>query len=399
MARLCTKIVVWTAATVWLSACQMQKSANPLSPAVAGPVEGVVLSTPALLEPGQDWELRSKDQPVKLRFQNSASNGVRPVKYSFDIASDAAFKTIVFARSGVEPNPGTETQFQLPEKLAAGTYWWRTRAEDGANTSAYSTVKSFVVMADVVLSPPVPSSPATGTTLSDLSPTFRVKAGNRSGVTAPIDYILQVANNSSFTSIAATFTVHETWPETTIDNNYSFLHQRTYYWRVRAWHTGDGAEVSNWSATQTFKTPSPPAAPPPSAPPSGGGGGGNGGSSASCASSDGDDIADCIAFKYPAYLAARVSLDTRIRNMQFLRDRMIEHAKCRGLDVGQNLKRGGPAISNDFIAWKTGGRLQGVDIASGYDDTSTTLRLTWHTYGPPDYGFPYYKAFGSPICH
>ena len=77
---------------------------------------------------------------------------------------------------------------------------------------------------------------------------------------------------------------------------------------------------------------------------------------------------------------------------------MIEHAKCRGLDVGQNLKRGGPEISNDFIAWRNGGRLEGVDIASGYDDTSTRLNLQWHTYGPPDYGFPYYKAFGSPIC-
>src|SRR5215213_8113980 len=136
MARLCTKIVVWTAVAVSLSACQVQKSANPLSPAIAGPVEGVVISTPALLEPGQDWELRSKDQPVKLRFQNSDSTGVRPVKYAFDIASDSAFKTIVFARSGIEPNPGTETQFQLPEKLAAGTYWWRTRADDGANASA-----------------------------------------------------------------------------------------------------------------------------------------------------------------------------------------------------------------------------------------------------------------------
>lgn len=42
--------------------------------------------------------------------------------------------------------------------------------------------------------------------------------------------------------------------------------------------------------------------------------------------------------------------------MQFLRDRLIEHATCKGLTVGLNLKRGGPDISNDFITFFTLGR-------------------------------------------
>lgn len=393
MTRLCTKLIVGAAA-VLLTACQVQKSANPLSPAVAGPIEGVVISTPNLLEPGQDWEMKTRDQPLKLLFQNADTNGARPLKYSFDIASDAEFRNIVFARTGIAPAEGPVTTFQLPDRLAAGTYWWRTRAEDGANTGPYSAIKSFIVLAEVVLAPPIPSTPKNGALLSDITPDFRVKAGERSGVTDDLEYIVQVSNNSSFSSIAAIFTTKEQWPETHIDNGYAFLHDRTYYWRVRAWHTADGSEFSNWSPTQTFKTPKPPADPPPPPPGDGGGGGGGGGTNPnSCNSSAGKDIAECIEARYPAYLAARVSLDTRKRNMQFLRDRMIEHAKCKGLDVGHNLKRGGPEISNDFIAWKTGGRLEGVDIASGYDDTSTTLRLQWHTYGPPDYGFPYYKFY------
>ena len=399
MTRLCTNLLMGALAALLLTACQVEKSANPLSPAVAGPVEGVVISTPNLLEPGQDWELRSRDQPVKLLFQNADTNGARPLKYSFDVAADADFKNIVFARTGVEPNAAGVTQFQLPDKLAAGTYWWRTRAEDGANTGPYSAVKSFNVVAEVVLAPPIPSVPSNGSTVADLTPAFRVKAGNRSGVTADIEYIVQIGNNSSFTSIAAIFTQKETWPETRIDNGYSLLYGRTYYWRVRAWHTADGSEISNWSSTFTFKTPSPPAAPPPPPPAPSSGSGGGGTNPNACNSSAGDDIADCIMARYPAYLAARVSLDTRKRNMQFLRDRLIEHAKCRGLDVGHNLKRGGPEISNDFIAWKTSGRLEGVDIASGYDDPSTTLRLMWHRYGPPNYGHPYYKNYGSVSCN
>jgi hypothetical protein len=406
MTRLCTKLILGIVAAMAVSGCQVEKSANPLSPAIAGPVAGVVISTPNLLEPGQDWQLRSRDQPLKLLFQNADTNGARPLKYSFDIATDAEFKNIVFARAGVEPNAAGVTQFQLPDKLGAGTYWWRTRADDGANTGPYSATKSFNVLAEVILGPPIPSTPANGGMLDDLTPEFKVRAGNRSGVTAELEYILQVSNNSSFSSIAATFTQRETWPETRIDNGYSFLYDRTYYWRVRAWHTGDGSDVSNWSPTQTFRTPRPPVVAPPPAPPDdgggsgGGGGGGGAGNPGACNSSNGSDIAECIESRYPSYLASGVSLERRKSNMRFLRDRMIEHGKCKGLNLGLNLKRGGPEISADFLVWRRPGQPDmGVDIGSAYDDTKRKLGLAWHTYDPPNYGHPYYKDFGPVNCN
>jgi len=401
MTRLCSRLIVGAAAAVLLSACQVDKSANPLSPAIAGPIEGVVISTANPLEPGQDWTLRSRDQPVKLMFQNAETNGARPLKYSFDVATDSAFKTIIFARTGVEPGGDGKTSFQLPDKLAAGTYYWRTRAEDGANSGPYSATKTFQVLAEVILAAPIPSSPSNGSTLSDLTPTFRVKGGNRSGVTSAIEYTLQVSNNSSFTSIAATFTEGENWPETTLDRNYAFLYNRTYYWRVRARHVSE-SELSNWSSTLTFRTPAEPVAPPP--PPAETGGGSSPDPSpspsnpSSCNSSDGQDIADCIESRYPQYLVANISLSRREENAKFLRNKIIEHAKCKGLDVGLNLKRGGPTISVDFIAWRKSGRTEGVDVISGWDDTRRRLSLSWHTYGPPNYGHPTYKAYGSASC-
>ena len=398
MTKVCAKLCAAAVAALLVTGCQVEKSSNPLSPAIAGPIEGVVITPPKLLEPGQDWELRSPDQPLKLLFENAGTNGSRPLTYSFDIATDAEFKNIVFARTGVEPGGDGVTRFQLPDKLAAGTYWWRSRAEDGANTGAYSTPKRFQVLAPVVLSPPIPSSPSNGTALGSLIPEFRIKAGARSGVTDPIEYILQVANNSSFSSLAATFVEGETWPETKIADGYSFLHGKTYYWRVRARHTGEGSDLSNWSSVLTFKTPDAPAA----VPDPGAGGGGPTppaeGGGAVCNSSDGEDIAACIEARYPSYLAAGLSLSRRTSNMQFLRDRMIEHAKCKGLDVGRNAKRNTSTISNDFIAWRTRGHLEGVDIARGYDDTKTRLRLMWHTYGPPNYGHPFYRDYGPVSC-
>ena len=391
MTKVCARLFV-AAVAIFLAGCQVQKSANPLSPAIAGAIEGVVISHPNLLEPGQDWVLRSRDQPIRLMVQNASTNGARPLKYSFQIASDAEFKNVVFARTGVEPGGDGFTRLQLPDNLAAGTYWWRTRAEDGANVGPYSPVKNFQVLAPVVLSPPIPSEPANGSTLSSVTPEFKVKAGARSGVTHDIDYVLEVANNSSFTSIAAVWTLRETLPETRFALGVGFPNGRTHYWRVRAIHRGDVPEQSNWSPTQTFRTPDGAPAPPPPSP-------GGGSNPDACNSSRGSDIADCIEARYPQYLVAGVSLSRRRANTEFLRDRLIEHARCRGLDVGLNLKRGGPEISVDFVAWRTNGRVEGVDIVSGWDDTGRRLSMSWHTYGPPNYGHAYYKSYGPHSCN
>lgn len=397
MTKICTGFVL-AAATISLAGCQVQKSANPLSPAIAGAIEGVVITNPNLLEPGQDWEMKSRDQPIRLMIQNATTNGARPLKYAIQIASDAEFKNVVFARTAVEPGGDGFTRLQLPDNLAAGTYWWRARAEDGANIGQYSPVKSFQVLAAVVLSPPIPSEPANGSTLSSVVPEFKVKAGARSGVTSVIDYVLEVSNNSSFTSIAAVWTLRETVPETRFALGVGFPNGRTLYWRVRAIHRSDVPEQSNWSNTQTFRTPDVPApgpSPTPEPSPSPGGGSNPG----SCNSSQGSDIADCIESRYPQYLVAGVSLSKRRANTEFLRNKLIEHAKCRGLDVGLNLKRGGPEISVDFIAWRRSGRVEGVDIVSGWDDTGRRLSMSWHTYGPPNYGHPYYKDYGPVSCN
>jgi hypothetical protein len=229
-------------------------------------------------------------------------------------------------------------------------------------------------------------------------PEFKVRAGDRSGITHDIEYSLQVSNNSSFTSIVAIWTLKETWPETRFAMNHGFPYGKTFYWRVRAVHKADIPDESNWSAVRSFKifdAPAPLPAPDNDPSPSPGGGSNPG----SCNSSNGSDMADCIEARYPSYLAAGVSLSRRRSNTEFLRDRLIEHAKCKGQDVGLNLKRGGPEISVDFIAWRRNGRTEGVDIVSGWDDTKRRLSMSWHTYGPPNYGHPTYKNYGAVNCN
>ena len=154
----------------------------------------------------------------------------------------------------------------------------------------------------------------------------------------------------------------------------------------------DGKNTGPWSRTETFRTPVAPVVVPPPPPPPGGGGGGGG----SCASNNGELIVQCISAKYPSYLAAGVSLDQRIANMSFLRDRVIEAGICGGLDLAWNLKRGTGPHSIDALAWRTGGKDEVVDIGAAYDDTSKPLTLMWTIVeGPPGYDpYPPFSCTG-----
>lgn len=98
--------------------------------------------------------------------------------------------------------------------------------------------------------------------------------------------------------------------------------------------------------------------------------------------STGPDVIAYVAARHPDRLAAGVSGEERRRNMEFLRDRIVEVGQCGGMDLGYNLKRGGPELSVDVIAWRTGGEDIGVDIAFDYDGTDRPLQLMWSIYGP-----------------
>ena len=169
-------------------------------------------------------------------FQNANINGARPLTYSFDVATDSAFKNIVFARTRcrararrLRPRSSCPTSSRLAPTGGG-------RAPRTVPTPVpIRRTKSFQVLAEVVLSPPMPSSPSNGSTLSDLTPEFRVKGGQPQRRHLPTSSTsLQVSNNSSFTSIAAMFTHEGTLARDDDRQRLLVPHGRTYYWRVRA---------------------------------------------------------------------------------------------------------------------------------------------------------------------
>ena len=61
------KILGFPIIAILAAGCQVSKSSNPLSPSVAGPIAGVTISTPNLLEPGQDWQRHEARRQERLR--------------------------------------------------------------------------------------------------------------------------------------------------------------------------------------------------------------------------------------------------------------------------------------------------------------------------------------------
>lgn len=361
-----------------LAGCEAQKSSNPTAPSVAGPIPGVNISAPALLEPAQGFKFKENEQPIRLVVQNATTSGVRALNYTFEVAADSGFGTKVFSRSGVAPGDG-KTTVQVDRLEMGRAYYWRAWAEDGANTGAIASA-GFEIYPKPAVTPPTPLAPVGNELVGSTTPRITVANASWVGPIGNLVYEFQVASDQSFSRLIAAAIIAEGGGQTTF-NSSGLVAGATIYWRVRA---SDGETTSAWTGTQAFRTPAAPKPTTPAPAPTGGGGGGG-----SCASNSGISIISCMSAKYPERLAAGVSLQQRKDNMAFLRDRIIEAGKCGGLDLGWNLKRGGPELSIDFISQRVNGVVDGIDIGYAYDDTSVPLRLAWATGG----SFPYYANY------
>jgi len=269
--------------------CESTKSSNPLSPTVAGPIPGVNISPPRLLEPGQGWELETAKQPLTLLIENANSNGVRPLFYVFEVAVDANFKNIVFTQPNVPQGPNGRTSLRLPQRLASGrTYFWRARAQDGANTGPYTAAVSFQIVVPVVIRAPELVSPVRGEIIPRRNPEFVLRNAATSGPAGAITYHLEAARDGAFTRMVASVAFGEDGGSTTRERVGVLLPAGiSIYWRVRA---SDPKTQGPWSSTQRFRTAA--AAPPP-------GGGGGGSDECSPTPTEPLPILKCNRSKYP----------------------------------------------------------------------------------------------------
>ena len=271
-----------------LVGCAAEKSANPLSPAVAGPIPGVEISPPRLLEPQQGFRFKEAQQPIRLVIENSSTSGVRPLSYAFEVSGDQQFSSIVFARSGVAPGEGGRTTVQV-DRLALGrSYFWRARAQDGANTGAFQS-SHFEVLPSPMLTLPVPLSPLNNERVAERRPTLRIRNSEKNAAVAGVSYHFMIAKDQAFTQVSASAMINEGNGETRWTSDRDLDYNIPHYWRVRA---TDGETTTDWIQSQVFRAPLAPApapAPNPNPGPAPGG---------PCISGNPEAIVQCERAKY-----------------------------------------------------------------------------------------------------
>jgi hypothetical protein len=267
-----------------VAGCEAQKSSNPLSPSVAGPIAGVDITAPVVLDPAQGHKFKDTEQPIRLTVQNAATTGVRPLHYTFEVGTDNKFTTKLYSRSGIQPGAGGKTSVQLDALQIGRSYFWRVRAEDGANTGPFTTA-SFEIQQRPSVDPPVAVSPVNNASIGSTTATLVVSNAHFVGPVGPLTYQFQVAHDQAFVSLAHAASIPETPGQTRY--TVALASNIRYFWRARA---TDGTTASDWSAIQSFMTPAAPSpGPDPNPGPAPGG---------PCNSSDPLNIVSCERAKY-----------------------------------------------------------------------------------------------------
>ncbi len=278
-------VALCAALSIALAGCEAKKSSNPLSPSVAGPIAGVNITAPKLVEPAQGFKYKESQQPIKLVIENATSTGVRPVLYMFEVASDADFTSKVYARSGVPAGEGGRTSVQIDRLDLGRAYYWRAKADDGANASQFSS-SQFEVLPKPSLNAPGLASPVNNERVTSRRPTLRVSNSDRNAAVGALSYEFQIATDQSFSKIVAAGVSGEESGQTTFAVTADLATDLPHFWRARA---GDGETTSAWAGSQTFRTPLPVVAPTPGPSPS---------PSAPCRSSSPLAIVECERAKY-----------------------------------------------------------------------------------------------------
>jgi hypothetical protein len=259
-------LVCVTLIAMAFAGCEAEKSRNPLSPTIAGPIAGVEITAPKGLEPINNSRLHASQQPLQLLFENSSSNSERPFWHVIELATDSGFSNKVYTSDKLSPGSNGRTAHRLPALDTGRVYFWRVKAEDGANSSGFSDLRSFEVLVPVVINAPTPLSPVSNQTTSSTAVQFVMTNGSVSASAGNVVYRVEVASDQGFGSIVAAGQVPRSGGSTT-SLPLNLPPGTQLFWRALGF---DNQAASGWSSAAAFRTPGT----------LGGGGGGGGGGGA-----------------------------------------------------------------------------------------------------------------------
>ena len=225
------------------AACGKETPAAPTSPSSATSGEAsaealsISLTIPQLVSPAAGAQVPFSQQPLTLTVRNAATTGATAT-YAFQVASDANFSSIVYAKDGVPAGSGGETSLKIDKLAGAKTYYWRARAVSGDQPGPYAKARTVAIGPEVVLVRPSLTSPANGA--GAVSPlTLTVTNIERTGPAGPIVYKVEVAGDPTFSNLLfATDAPEQEGSVTVVTAAVNGLADNgTYYWRALATDT------------------------------------------------------------------------------------------------------------------------------------------------------------------
>ncbi|MBM62280.1 MAG: hypothetical protein CL484_04965 [Acidobacteria bacterium] len=243
-----------------IAGCSSERSSNPLSPQIAGPIAGVTITTPSALDPPDGRLIAATEQPIVLSFESVTSNSPRPFTYQVEVAREPTFSQTRLSMDGIQPHDNSPVLVDLKESLEAEElYFWRVRAVDGANSSAYSEVVSFEVFSPVNIAQAVASEPSGGQETATNIPLLVANHAETSGPAEDVQYRFELATDPEFISPIAVLTSNPVLGTNPSVSPGELAHNQTFHWRVRASAKArNGQIIGPWSATASFRTPPPP---------------------------------------------------------------------------------------------------------------------------------------------
>jgi hypothetical protein len=95
----------------------------------------------------------SRYNGVVLTVANAMDAEDDPLQYDFELYSDSSLGALAWSQGGVSQQVGHTISSTLPALLIDHRYWWRSRAHDGFEYSAWSSSASFITRGGVIAVP------------------------------------------------------------------------------------------------------------------------------------------------------------------------------------------------------------------------------------------------------
>jgi hypothetical protein len=220
---------------------------SPTTPGVT-----VVAAKPA--SPSNASTFSYYSQPVTLVVTTGVATGGATPTSTVEVATDAAFTTLVTTQA-VSAGATGQVTLTLDHLSPATTYYWRVKTAAGNNPGVYSSPASFSIGPLLVIQPPVPVQPLSGS-FQHKRPTFIVTNAQRTGPAASLTYRFEVATDPAGSAIVASGSVSEGPNQTSFAPAVDLVPGGSFFWRVQASDVTKNVS-SAYSGAQAFTTVNP----------------------------------------------------------------------------------------------------------------------------------------------